>query len=81
MLDVYQTLEISKVLEEVASYSRSEIAREKILSLKILPKEVVVHDLLLLDEMMSYILRFGDISFASSSNLKPIVDAAIKDAV
>lgn len=81
MLDVYQTLEISKVLEEVASYSRSEIAREKIHSLKMLPKEVVIHDLALLDEMMSYILRFGDISFASSSNLKPIVDAAIKDAV
>ena len=81
MLDVYQTLEISKVLEEVASYSRSEIAREKIRSLKMLPKEVVIHDLALLDEMMSYILRFGDISFASSSNLKPIVDAAIKDAV
>ncbi len=81
MLDVYQTLEIAKVLEEVASYSRSEIAREKILSLKILPKEVVVHDLPLLDEMMSYILRFGDISFSSSSNLKPIIESAIKEGV
>lgn len=81
MLDVYQTLEISKVLEEVASYSRSEIAREKILSLKMLPKEVVVHDLTLLDEMMSYILRFGDISFSSSSNLKPITESAIKEGV
>ena len=81
MLDVYQTLEISKVLEEVASYSRSEIAREKILSLKMLPKEVVIHDLENLDEMMSYILRFGDISFASSSNLKPIIENAMKDGV
>lgn len=81
MLDVYQTLEIAKVLEEVASYSRSEIAREKILSLKMLPKEVVVHDLTLLDEMMSYILRFGDISFSSSSNLKPIIESAIKEGV
>lgn len=81
MLDVYQTLEIAKVLEEVASYSRSEIAREKILSLKMLPKEVVVHDLTLLDEMMNYILRFGDISFSSSSNLKPIIESAIKEGV
>jgi len=81
MLDVYQTLEIAKVLEEVASYSRSEIAREKILSLKMLPKEVVIHDLTLLDEMMSYILRFGDISFSSSSNLKPIIESAIKEGV
>ncbi len=81
MLDVYQTLEIAKVLEEVASYSRSEIAREKILSLKMLPKEVAIHDLTLLDEMMSYILRFGDISFSSSSNLKPIIESAIKEGV
>lgn len=81
MLDVYQTLEIAKVLEEVASYSRSEIAREKILSLRMLPKDVVIHDLTLLDEMMSYILRFGDISFSSSSNLKPIIESAIKEGV
>lgn len=81
MLDVYQTLEIAKVLEEVASYSRSEIAREKILSLRMLPKDEVIHDLTLLDEMMSYILRFGDISFSSSSNLKPIIESAIKEGV
>ena len=81
MLDIYGTLEISKVLEEVAFYSRSEIARERILSLKMLPKEKLGDDLTKLDEMMSYLMRFGDISFTTSINLFPIVENASKGGV
>ena len=81
MLDIYGTLEISKVLEEIAFYSRSELAKEKILSLKMLPKEEIKPALVKLDEMMSYLLRFGDIALSTSFNLKPFIDDAIKGAV
>jgi len=81
MLDIYGTLEISKVLEEIASYTRSELGKEKALALKMLPKEEVTPALVILDEMMSYILRFGDISLASSFNLKEFIDNALKGGV
>ena len=81
MLDIYGTLEISKVLEEIAFYSRSELAKERILNLKMLPKEDISPALKKLDEMMSYLLRFGDISLGTSFNLKPIIDDASKGAV
>lgn len=81
MLDIYGTLEISRVLEEVASFSRSEIAKEKILNLKMLPKEEIKPELDILDEMMSYLLRFGDIALTSSFNLKDYIDNVLKDGV
>ncbi len=81
MLNIYETLEISKVLEEIAFYSKSELAKERILSLKMLPKEEIKPDLVKLDEMMSYLLRFGDISLTSSFNLKPFIDDATKGIV
>ena len=81
MLNIYETLEISKVLEEIAFYSKSELAKQRILSLKMLPKEEIKPDLVKLDEMMSYLLRFGDISLTSSFNLKPFIDDATKGIV
>lgn len=81
MLDIYQTLEINKVLEEVASFSRSEIAKERIINLRMLPKEEIEHSLKKLDEMMSYLLRFGDIALSYSFNLKSYIEDASKGAV
>ena len=81
MLDIYGTLEISKVLEEIASFSRSEVAKARILNLKMLLKEQLPYDLEILDEMMSYLLRYRDISLSSSSDLKPFIDEALKDGV
>lgn len=81
MLDIYGTLEISKVLEEIASYSRSEIAKERILSLKMLPVEQIEKDLTILDEMMSYGLRYGYVSLSNSINLKPYIDNVKKSGV
>lgn len=81
MLDIYGTLEINKVLEEISSFSRSEIAKERILNLKMLPKEAVIKDLEILDEMMSYLLRFGDIPLSTSHNLKNYIDIAKKGGV
>ena len=39
MLDIYQTLEISRVLEEVASFSKTELGIKKINALKMLSFE------------------------------------------
>ena len=81
MLDVYETLEIAKVLNEIAAFSRSEVAKERILNLRMLPKEQLSYDLEILDEMMSYLLRYGDISLSVSSDLKPFIENAQKDGV
>lgn len=81
MLDIYGTLEISKVLEEIASYSHSEIAHQRILSLKMLSKEEIKSNLIILDEMMSYIARFGALSLSSSFNLNPFIESALKGGV
>ena len=81
MLDIYGTLEISKVLEEIASYSHSEIAHQRILSLKMLSKEEIKSNLIILDEMMSYIARFGALSLSSSFDLNPFIESAIKGGV
>lgn len=81
MLDIYATLEITKILEEISSYSNSELAKERILNLKMLPKEEVKRDLLYLDEMMSYLLRFGQIALSNSFNLLPLVEATKKEKV
>lgn len=81
MLDIYGTLEINKVLNEIAFYSRSEIAKERILNLKMLSKEEIIPALKILDEMMSYLLRYGDIALSSSFNLEHYVNNAIKGGV
>lgn len=81
MLDIYETLEINKVLEEVSSYSRSEIGKARILKLKILPKEKIVSDLKILDEMMSYLLRFGDIALSVSFDLSHYIENVKKGIV
>lgn len=81
MLDIYGTLEINKVLEEIATYSHSEIAKERILSLKMLPVEQIEKDLTILDEMMSYGLRYGYVSLSNSINLKPYIDNVKKSGV
>ena len=81
MLDIYSTLEINKILEEIASYSCSELSKERILNLKILPKQQVKNDLLVLDEMMSYLFRFGQLSLSNSFNLLPYIEASKKEMV
>ena len=81
MLDIYGTLEINRVLEQIASYSRSELSKDRILSLKMLPKDIVKSDLEILDEMMSYLLRFGDIALSSSFDLKKYLDEVEKGGV
>ena len=50
MLDIYGTLEISKVLEEISSFSSTELGKKKVLTLRMLEKEdaeAIIRDIFL----------------------------------
>ena len=81
MLDIYGTLEIGQVLNEIVSYSHTEIGKDKISSLKMLPLEDAKNDLVKLEEMIQFVAKFGALPLVASSNLKQIVDVASKGGV
>ena len=82
MLDLYQTLEIRKILEEVSSFSHSEVAKERILSLRMLTsKEEVKKSLTILDEMMSFSLRQGHLPISVSFDINKYLELAIKGGI
>ena len=77
MLDIYETLEIKKVLEEISSLARSEIAKEKILSLKMYSDySLLKKELLLTDEMIQLIYRYSRLNIVSSFSLIKDVELA-----
>jgi len=82
MLDIYGTLEINKVLSFVAENTRSEIAKEKILSLKMLSnKKDVSVSLNYLNEMLSLLLRHGSLPINASLNISKYVSTAKKGGI
>lgn len=82
MLDIYGTLEIKKVLESIAENTKSELARNKILSLKMLPsKAEVSKSLVLLNEMLSLIIRHGNLPISASLDISKYVSTAKKGGV
>jgi len=82
MLNIYQTLEIYDVLKEVRSYSHSELSKEKIDNLKMLSSlEDVQKENTLVDEMMSIILRHGNLQISSSFDISKYVDIVNKSGV
>lgn len=81
MLDIYQTLEISKVLDKVITFSHTEIAKEKIANLKILPLDEVTQALTLVDEMSDFVAKFGPLPITASFDLSKFVDIANKGGI
>ena len=81
MLDIYGTLEIKSVLEEISSFSKTEIAKEKICTLRMLPLNEVVSSLVLLKEMSEFILKYGSLPITSSLDLSKYIDIANKGGV
>ena len=81
MLDIYQTLEIEKVLSEVSSFSKTEIGLSKIRNLKMLSEEEASKALALVNEMTSFVLRFGNIPILSSFDLEEFINTALKGGV
>ena len=81
MLDIYQTLEIGRVLEEVASFSKTELGVKKISNLKMLSFEEASKSLTLLDQMANFILKYGSLPILSSHDLSTYIDMALKGGV
>ena len=81
MLDIYGTLEISKVLEEISSFSSTELGKKKVLSLRMLEKEDAIKSLKLVDEMSSFVLRYGSLPIASSFDLAKYIETARKGGI
>ena len=79
MQDIYLTFEFSKIREAILEYHKSEIAKEKIESLKMFSsREEVKNALLDLEEMSSLLLRFGPLPISNSANALYLIDLAKK---
>ena len=82
MQDIYSTFEFFKIQESIKEYAKTELGREKIDSLKMLPSfNDVKSSLLDLDEMMAVITRFGPMPIATSANAIYLIDLAKKTAL
>ena len=82
MLDIYQTLEIKSVLEEIALETHSEVAKAKILSLKMLQnKDDIRLALRQVDEMMSLLNERDSLPIQASFDLNKYLEIAKKGGV
>ena len=82
MQDIYATFEFYKIQESIKEFAKTELGREKIDSLKMLPSfNDVKSSLLDLDEMMAIITRFGPMPIATSANAIYLIDLAKKTAL
>ena len=82
MLDIYQTLEISEILNEINKYSKCESNKLRIASLKMLSSfEAIKKDLTNVSEMMSLIIRHGELPIDVSFSLEKFVSIANKDGL
>lgn len=79
MLDIYGTLEISRVLEEIAHETHSEVAKSKILSLKMLQdKDEIRLNLNRVNEMMRLLNERDSLPIQSSFDLAKYLEIAKK---
>ena len=81
MLDIYQTLEISKVLTEIAEFSNTELSKNKLLNQKMLSFEEASKSLTLVKEMSNFILKYGSVPIKASFDLTKFIDIASKGGV
>ena len=79
MQDIYSTFEFGKILASVSEYSKSEIGKEKALSLHMLSSfEEVKESLKSLEEIMEIIFRFGPLPINSSVDTLKLIEIAKK---
>lgn len=81
MLDIYQTLEIQKVIEEVSLFSKTEIGKQKLKDLKMLPEDECISSLKLVSQMSDFILKYGALPITSSFDLSKFIETALKGGV
>lgn len=79
MQDIYSTFEFDKILSSISEFSKSEIGKEKALSLRMLSSiEEVKQSLDELEEIMEVIFRFGPLPINSSVDTLKLIDIAKK---
>ena len=82
MLDIYQTLEIKSVLEEIALETHSEVAKAKIVSLHMLSdKEEIRLSLKRVNEMMKLLSERDSLPIQASFDLTKFLEIAQKGGV
>lgn len=79
MQDIYEKFEFGRILDSLASFTRSEVGKKSVLSLRMLsdPKKLQ-NELAKLDEMMSLLDRYGRMPIEVSSDLTQSVELAKK---
>ena len=79
MQNIYQTFEFQKVRDAVSDFAKTELAREYIANLSMLPNlEAVMEAQEDLKEMSSIVVRFGSMPIATSANALKMIDMAKK---
>ena len=79
MQDIYETFEFNKIKEALLEFAKTEIAKETISSLIMLPNIKRVEESLKdLEEFSSIITRFGPLPIATSANALYLIDLAKK---
>ena len=79
MQDIYATFEFDKITSALLEFSKSEIGKEKILSLRMLPSlEEVTKALEELSEITEVVFRFGPLPIKSSVDTLKLIDIAKK---
>ena len=82
MQDIYQTFEFNKIQDSLKEYAKTELGREMIDSLKMLPNQKEVMEVLSdLNEMISVVNRFGIMPISTSANALFLIDLAKKTAL
>ena len=82
MLNVYETLEFSKIQERILEFCKTEKGRDTLLSLKMSSDiSEIKKSLNELDEMMNLIQRYGQLPISSSVSLLTLIDIAKKTAM
>ncbi len=81
MLDIYQTLEIQKVLEEVSLFSNTEIGKKTLKDLRMLSEDEASSELKLVEQMSDFILKYGSLPVTSSFELEKFIEIALKGGV
>ena len=82
MLDIYATLEIKQVLDNISFFARGEIAKERIENLKMLSNiNDAKTECSKLDEMIVLNYRHGELPIEVSFNLSNYIDFAKKGGI
>ena len=79
MQDIYQTFDFYKIKDKLLEYSKTELSKNYIEELTMLPSyDEVKKNLLDLNEMTSIIIRFGPLPISNSANALRLIDMAKK---